>query len=93
MILFNTLKKAQHYVKYCQKNRDRRRDGYEWSITETFIDGNLVLQRSSGDGCGCGCDMYYYTNVYVLGRIKVHDIKSERDNKLKKILQAAETLI
>ena len=70
MIVFNTLKKAEHYVKHCKKTKDYSTLGYEWSERSTFIEGNFVICRSSGDSCGCGCDMYVYHNKKIIGRIK-----------------------
>jgi hypothetical protein len=70
MIIFNTIKKAEHYVKYCKKNKDYYNDGYDWSERYTFIEGDLVIEKSSGDSCGCGCDMYVYHNRTIIGRIK-----------------------
>lgn len=87
MIVFNTLKKAQHYVRWREKNSDYQRShGFEWESESTFIDGELVLVSASGDGCGCGCDMYRYHRVSVLGRIRAHDLESARADKLGKIL-------
>jgi hypothetical protein len=86
MIIFNTIKKAQHYVKFCNKNIDYYRGGYDWSEQITFIDGDLVKSRSAGDGCGCGCDTSVYNYVTIIGRIKAHDIKSIRDQKLKQLI-------
>lgn len=70
MIIFNTIKKAEHYVRHCNKTRDYFNDGYDWSEQTTFIEGNLVVSKSSGDSCGCGCDMYVYHNRTIIGRIK-----------------------
>jgi hypothetical protein len=70
MILFNTIKKAEHYVKYCKKNKDYYNDGYDWNERTTSIEGDLVVEKSSGDSCGCGCDMYIYNSRTVIGRIK-----------------------
>ena len=60
MIIFNTLKKAEHYVKWCNKTMDFQRDGYDWEIHETYIDGNFVIVNCTGDGCGCGCDNHLF---------------------------------
>ena len=87
MIIFNTIKKAEHYVKFCNKNNDYNRGGYDWSNMRTYIDGNLVKVTSSGDSCGCGCDTYFYISTNIIGRIKAYDIKSIRDIKLKNILK------
>ncbi len=87
MIIFNTIKKAEHYVKWYSKKHDYSNNGYEWSSQDTYIDGNLILIRSSGDGCGCGCDMYLYDYVTVIGRIKSYDTKSIRENKIKNIIK------
>ena len=76
MILFNTLKKAEHYVRYCQKNLDYSQDGYDWSESTTYIEGDRVVRRSAGDSCGCGCDQYQYSYFEVLGRIKDKRVKS-----------------
>ena len=70
MIIFNTIKKAEHYVQHCKKTRDYFNDGYDWSEQTTYIEGNLVVSKSSGDSCGCGCDMYVYHNRTIIGRIK-----------------------
>ena len=86
MIIFNTIKQAEHYVKWCQKTRDFNTGHYEWSSMTTHIQGNLVLQVSSGDTCGCGCDTGRYHNVYVIGRIKAYNIKTIRDRKVIQIL-------
>ncbi len=86
MIIFNTIKKAEHYVKWCQKNHDYSNDGYDWSTQSTFIEDNLVKVRSQGDGCGCGCDNHLYDYTQVIGRIKAYDPKTIRNQKLKQIL-------
>jgi hypothetical protein len=86
MIIFNTIKKAEHYVKFCNKNHDFYRDGYDWSEQVTYIDGNYIKSRSAGDGCGCGCDTYIYNHVTIIGRIKAYDTKSIRGQKLNQIL-------
>ncbi len=86
MIIFNTLKKAQHYVKFCNRVDDWHTQGYEWSSWQTWISGDLVLVTSSGDGCGCGCDTYRYSNTQVIGRIKGHDTESSRSLKLRRLL-------
>jgi hypothetical protein len=70
MIIFNTIKKAEHYVQYCKKTRDYFNDGYDWSERTTSIEENLVVEKNSGDSCGCGCDMYVYHNRTIIGRIK-----------------------
>jgi hypothetical protein len=70
MIIFNTIKKAEHYVKWCQKNNDFHRNGYDWETQDTFISGDLVVVRISGDGCGCGCDHHLFDYTNVIGRIK-----------------------
>ena len=70
MIIFNTIKKAEHYVRYCQKNKDYSEDGYIWSEKKTYIIGDKVICRTSGDSCGCGCDMYRYDYSTIIGRIK-----------------------
>jgi hypothetical protein len=85
MIIFNTIKKAEHYVKFCNKNNDYYNDGYDWSEHKTHIDGDLVKVNHSGDSCGCGCDDYIYNYVTIIGRIKAYDIKSIRVSKLDNI--------
>jgi hypothetical protein len=67
MIIFNTIKKAEHYVKFCNKNHDYYNEGYDWSTQNTYIEGNLVKIRSAGDGCGCGCDHSLYDYTQVIG--------------------------
>lgn len=81
MIIFNTLKKAEHYVKYCNKNTDYYNVGYDWSESSTYIDGDKVLRRNAGDGCGCGCDYHLYDYTEIIGRIK-----DKRTQSLKFIL-------
>ena len=54
MIIFNTIKKAEHWVKWQRKTSDYYNEGYDWSVQETFIDGDLVKVKCTGDGCGWG---------------------------------------
>jgi hypothetical protein len=82
MIIFNTIKKAEHYVKFCNKNYDYYHDGYDWSEQKTFIEEDLVKVRCAGDGCGCGCDNYLYNYTAIIGRIKKFDAKSIRGHKI-----------
>ena len=86
MIIFNTIKQAEHYVKWCQNNRDYSIGHYEWSAQRTYINENLVLQSVSGDSCGCGCDNVIYHNVYVIGRIKAYNKKTIRNSKIDKVI-------
>jgi len=71
-IVFNTFKKAEHYVAHCNRTIDKActHPGYDWETCDTYISGNLVIREHAGDGCGCGCDMYLFNNTYVIGRIK-----------------------
>lgn len=85
MIIFNTIKAAEHFVKFSNKNRDYNHGGYDWHSKTTYIEGDLVKVNESGDGCGCGCDMYRFSYINIIGRIKSHDTKSTRDNKLKNL--------
>lgn len=82
MIVFNTIKKAEHWVKWYSKNNDYHRDGYDWESVSTYIDGNLVVTRHQGDGCGCGCDDHHFDFTTVHGRIKKFDTKSIRGQKI-----------
>lgn len=76
-IIFNSLKKAEHYLKWCEENIDYHRGGYDWSNITTYIsDDNKVLRRFTGDGCGCG-----YDYIIVIGKIK-----DKRTHSLKLIL-------
>jgi hypothetical protein len=75
MIIFNTIKKAEHWVKW-ESRFDYDIGGYDWQSRHTYIAGNLVLQREAGDGCGCGCDLYIYDTTKVVGRIKDKRSKS-----------------
>ncbi len=73
MIVFNTLKKAQHYTKHKNKQYEaqRNRQDYYYNDEEFCwyeIAGNKVL-RVWGWRCGCGCDRGD-TNATVVGRIK-----------------------
>ena len=86
MIIFNTIKKAEHYVSYCNKKVDGEDGGYDWYSVSTFINGEYIIRNSSGDGCGCGCDDYIYDYNVVIGRIKSYDMKSIRGNKIKQII-------
>lgn len=86
MIIFNTIKSAEHWVKFCNKNKDFERGGYDWSSMTTYIQGQYVISRESGDGCGCGCDMYRYNYFSIVGRIKKWNIETQRDIKIKEIL-------
>lgn len=86
MIIFNTIKKAEHYVKFCNKNNDYYNNGYDWSTQETYIEDNFVKVKIAGDGCGCGCGDHLYNYVTIIGRIKSYDTKSIRSNKLNQIL-------
>lgn len=87
MIIFNTIKKAEHYIKWYSKINDYERGGYDWESISTYISGDLVLSRHMGDGCGCGCDLQLYDYTILIGRIKAHDSKTIRDSKLKKIIE------
>jgi hypothetical protein len=75
MIIFNTIKKAEHWVKW-ESRFDYYIGGYDWQSRHTYIAGNLVFQREAGDGCGCGCDLYIYDTTKVIGRIKDKRSKS-----------------
>ena len=74
MIIFNTIKKAQHYVKFCNKNSDYSRGNYDWSEHVTYIEDN------------CGCDTYIYNHVTIIGRIKAYDTKTIRGQKLNQLI-------
>jgi hypothetical protein len=86
MIIFNTIKKAEHWVKWQQKTEDYHNGGYDWSTRDTYIDGDLVKVRHAGDGCGCGCDLHLYNYVTIIGRIKSWNLKTIRDSKLNKLV-------
>ena len=86
MIIFNTIKKAEHYVKWCNKNIDYQEGGYDWRIVCTSIDGEYVIRNYAGDGCGCGCDLHLYDYHEVIGRIKAHDTKTIRSSKIDNVL-------
>lgn len=75
MVVFNTLKKAEHYVKYQNQHSKRVRNqnwnhAYMYHYLSYRISGKYVIQQSGGDGCGCGCDMYTWRDLRVIGRIK-----------------------
>jgi hypothetical protein len=86
MIIFNTIKKAEHYVKWCNKNHDYYNDGYDWSQSKTYIEGRWVIRQDSGDSCGCGCNNYLYDHKTKIGRIKAYNLKTIRASKLKSII-------
>lgn len=72
MIVFNTLKKAQHYVKHKQARLNKSRNSDYYYNDEEFawyeIKDNKVLSVG-GWRCGCGCDRGS-TSATVIGRIK-----------------------
>jgi hypothetical protein len=82
MIVFNTIKKAEHWIKWYSKLNDYQRGGYDWESVTTYIDGDLVKTRRQGDGCGCGCDNHLFDYTIVHGRIKKFDTKSIRGEKI-----------
>lgn len=86
MIVFNTIKKAQHWVKWYSRHNDYHRDGYDWESVTTYISGNLIVTRTEGDGCGCGCSDYIYDNIIVIGRIKKYNQSSIRASKINDLL-------
>lgn len=76
MTVFNTIKKAEHYVKYKNKSKNVLRhnwsSGYMWEYLHYDIDyvsKRVIISRGS-DGCGCGCDTYTWHDRAVVGRIK-----------------------
>jgi hypothetical protein len=81
-ILFNSYKKANHYVKWCNVTQDYYHRGYDWSESVTYIKDNMILRKISGDGCGCGCTNHLYNYIVVIGKIK-----DRRIDNLKKILE------
>mgnify|MGYP003342618206 CR=1 FL=1 len=87
MIIFNTIKKAEHYVKWCNKTKDYSNGGYDYNGLETRIDGEYVIENHYGDGCGCGCDMYRYDYNVIIGRIKAWDAKTIRKYRIKNLLK------
>lgn len=76
MTVFNTIKKAEHYVKY--KNNDKNvrnhnwEHGYMWEYLTYSIDydNKRVIKSMGSDGCGCGCDLSTWHDRQVIGRIK-----------------------
>lgn len=86
MIVFNTIKKAEHWVKWYSKLNDCQRGGYDWESVDTYIDGDLVKTRHQGDGCGCGCDTQLFDYTIIHGRIKKWDTKSIRGEKINDII-------
>jgi len=70
MIVFNTLKQAQHYVKWWNKKHSYYRPGYDYESYKMIIINKRVLINHSGDGCGCGCENYLFNHNTVKGRIK-----------------------
>jgi hypothetical protein len=87
MIVFNTIKKAEHYVKWYSKHNDFHRGGYDWESHTTYIFENLIVTRTQGDGCGCGCGDHLYDRTMVIGRIKKWDTKSIRAEKIQDLIQ------
>jgi hypothetical protein len=72
MIVFNTLKKAKHYVKHKEAMQKKYRASDRYYNDEEFswyeIADNKVL-NVWGWRCGCGCDRGS-TSATVIGRIK-----------------------
>ena len=76
MTVFNTIKKAEHYIKYINNTKNLRNhnwsSGYMWEYLEYTIDYNnkRVIKMYGSDNCGCGCDTYTVWHDEVVGRIK-----------------------
>ena len=77
MIVFNTIKKAEHYVNYYNKiNKQMRNNNWEHSYMYSYAcldfdyDNKHVVLATGGDNCGCGCDTYTWRSLEVVGRIK-----------------------
>jgi hypothetical protein len=77
MIVFNTIKKAEHYVNYYNKiNKQVRNNNWEHSYMYSYAeldidyDSKRVILNTGGDNCGCGCDTYTWHDREVVGRIK-----------------------
>jgi hypothetical protein len=77
MTVFNTIKKAEHFVKYKNKYDKRVRthnwsSDYRWEYLDYLIDYDkkYVIKKSGYDNCGCGCDKYTRQYVEIVGRIK-----------------------
>jgi hypothetical protein len=76
MTIFNTIKKAEHYVKYINKSKAVRNHnwhfGYMWEYLhyEIDYDNKRVIKSYGEDGCGCGCDTYTWHDLEIIGRIK-----------------------
>ena len=77
MTIFNTIKKAEHYVNYYNKiNKQIRNNNwqegyiYSYACLDFDYDNKHVVLATGGDNCGCGCDTYTWHNVKVIGRIK-----------------------
>lgn len=92
MIIFNTIKKAEHWVKWHSKKFDFSRGGYDWESQDTYISGNLVVTRHQGDSCGCGCDWHLFDYTVIHGRIKKWDKKTTRDIKIKDLINKQKQL-
>jgi hypothetical protein len=77
MIVFNTIKKAEHYVNYYNKiNKQVRNNNWEQGYLYSYLyldidyDSKRVILNSGADQCGCGCDTYTFNSRDVIGRIK-----------------------
>lgn len=77
MIVFNTIKKAEHYVNYYNKiNKQMRNNNWEHSYMYSYAhldidyDSKRVVLNTGADNCGCGCDTYTWRSLEVVGRIK-----------------------
>jgi hypothetical protein len=68
MIIFNTIRKAEHYVKHKMANRktDPFNDGEQFAY---YVIADSKVLRIFGWRCGCGCTRGH-THAVVIGRIK-----------------------
>jgi len=77
MTIFNTIKKAEHYVNYYNKiNKQVRNNNWEHSYMYSYedlaidYDNKRVILNRGADNCGCGCDLATWHDHQVIGRIK-----------------------
>lgn len=72
-IVFNTAKKAEHYVKHFNKKMANDINtnpmyGGDYHHDYLYVEKHRVI-RNSGWRCGCGCDRGS-SNLSIVGRIK-----------------------
>ena len=66
MIIFNTIKKAEHYVKWCNKTKDYSNSGYDYNGLETRIDGEYVIENLTIDATSSPTESGIYISNHMM---------------------------